>query len=392
MPRDWGGKRVEIKKLTVRQIDSLPPGKHSDGGGLWLHVGANGTKSWTVRVSAKGRRREPGIGSYPQVSLAEARRKAAEMRVDAKAGNDPVVERDRSDVPTFEQYARQVHEDLRDGWRNAKHDENWIRSLEKYAFPYIGPMRLDDITREDVITLLRKIWKETNETARRVRQRTSRVMESAIAYGWIDSDPAGTAITRALPNTARTAKHQRAIPYTEVPDALTKVANSKATDASKLCLTFVTLTAARSGEGSEARWDEIDLDSKIWTVPPERMKRGVRHRVPLPAQAITLLNAARNIDDGSGLVFPSPLKRGNPLSKSTLLNVLTKQKIDSSMHGFRTSFRQYALEKTDAPWEAAEIALAHHLGNPVSQSYIRDIEMLDDRRKLMQKWANHCIP
>ncbi len=240
--------------------------------------------------------------------------------------------------------------------------------------------------------MLRPIWTDIPETARRVRQRISLVMRSAVAYEWIAYDPAGSAITAALPKMPGTKAHQRSIPYAEVPGALSRVADSGATLASKMCLRFVVLTATRSGEARGARWDEIDADAGVWTVPAERMKGGHAHRVPLARQALDVLNEARVIDDESGLIFPSPLKPGNPLSDGTPLGVLKDLEINSSVHGFRTSCRQFALEKTDASWAVAEAVLAHTLGDAVEQAYIRGADPFDERRRLMQEWADFCIP
>lgn len=192
--------------------------------------------------------------------------------------------------------------------------------------------------------------------------------------------------------STRTEAHQRAIPYSEIPDALTTIIDSKTSLASKHCLAMIVLTALRSREALEAQWDEIDMTARVWTVPAERMKRNIEHRVPLSTQALIVLADALKLDDGSGLIFPSPLRSGEPLRSETLLKVLEKQGIDSSVHGFRTPFRQYALEKTGAMWAVAETALAHNLGNSVEQAYIRSVDLFDARKKLMQRWADYCIP
>ena len=380
-------------KLTALRVKALTePGKYGDGNGLWLVIGKTETKAWTVRVTVDGRRREIGLGTFPDITLAEARKQALAERLAASSGRDTIAERERGAVPTFAEHAKQVHAAERHRWRNAQHASSWIRSLETYAFPKIGSMRLDDIRQRDVLAVLTPIWTEIPETARRVRQRISRIMRSAVAYEWIEFDPAGPAILEALPKMPGIKRHQRSIPYAEVPAALSRVADSGASLASKLCLKFIVLTATRSGEARGARWDEIDIDAGVWTVPAERMKGGHAHRVPLARQALDVLNEARVIDDESGLVFPSPLKPGRPLSDGTPLGLLKDLEINSSVHGFGTSCRQFALEQTDASWAVAEAVLAHTLGDAVEQAYIRGADPFDERKKLMQEWADHCIP
>ena len=385
-------------KLTALKVKSLrEPGKYGDGNGLWLVIGKTGTKAWTVRVTVDGRRREIGLGTFPDVSLAEARKKALAERQAASSGRDTIAERERAAIPTFEQHARDVHAAERHQWRSAQYALSWLRSLELHVFPQIGAKRLDDITRSDMIAVLQPVSIKTPETARRVWQRCSTVMRSAIAHEWIEHDPAGPAIKAAVPslrggNTKKVQAHQRAVPYGEVPAALEMVLASRASLASKLCMKFVVLTVTRSGEARGARWDEIDIGAETWTVPAERMKGGIEHRVPLVSQALDVLADARSLDDGSGLVFPSPLKPGQPLSAGTLLAVLAKLGIDSSVHGFRTAQRQHAHEQSGASWFVAEAVLAHKTGDATAQAYIRDADPFDERKKLMQQWAEFCLP
>ena len=366
---------------------------HGDGEGLYLSVSRSGSRSWVQRISIDGRRRELGLGSFPAIGLAQARGLAAANRTAVAEGRDPLAERReaklKAAIPTFREAAKQTFEANRPRWRNGKHTLSWWQTLERHAFPVLGDMPVDRIGREDVLRVLTPIWSVRMETARRVRQRTRTVLRWCMAHGYVEHNAAGEAIDGALPPMPRLRAHLRAMPYQEVSAALATVEASKASLASKLCLRFLVLTAARSGEARGATWDEIDEDAGEWRIPGSRMKAGVEHRVPLSGAALELLEQARVLRDGSGLIFPSSVKAGHPMSDMTLTQVLRKTGLAerSTVHGFRSAFRDWAAECTSAPHAVMELSLAHAVGSSVEQAYARS-DLIEKRRVLMQAWAD----
>ncbi len=366
------------------------PGRYSDGGGLHLYVNKAGGKSWVLRITIDGRRRDIGLGGFPSVSLARAREQAADNRTAVAAGRDPLTAKHARAMPTFREAARAVHEVNKPRWRNARHAASWMQTLERHAMPALGNTPLDRLDRSDVLRVLNPIWTTRPETARRVRQRMRTVFRWAIAHGFMEVNLAGEVIDGALPPMPKVKAHLRALPYQEVGAALVTVEASQASTAAKLCFRFLVLTAARSGEARGAAWDEIDLQGQVWRVPSERMKAGVEHRVPLSGQALELLGKAAALRDGSGLVFPSVLKPGSPMSDMTLTKVLRSTDLAerATVHGFRSSFKNWTLEQTDTPWAVSEAALAHMLGNSTEQAYARS-DLFERRRALMQLWADY---
>ncbi len=376
-------------KLTAAKVKSITrPGLHGDGGTLYLRIAPGGTKSWIQRLTIDGRRRDIGLGGFPLVSLAEARDKAFENRRHARGGGDPLAEKRKARVPTFREAALTVFEANKPRWRNEHHMKSWLQTLERHAMPHIGDISVGRIGREDVLRVLTPIWGTRIETARRVRQRIRTVLAWAQAHGYIAGDnAAGEGIDGALPTMPAVKEHFRALPYNEVPDALRIVEESGASLTARLCFRLVVLTAARSGEARDAVWDEIDLDARLWTVPPSRMKAHVEHRVPLSSAAMAVLEQARTLDDGSGIVFPSPMRRGKALSNMSLTKVLRDNKLAdrTTVHGFRSSFRDWCAD-TGKPRELAEAALAHTVGG-VEGAYFRS-DLLAKRRRLMSQWAD----
>ena len=377
-------------KLTAAKVRSIAsPGLHGDGGTLYLKVAPGGTKSWIQRLTIDSRRRDIGLGGFPLVSLAEARDKAFENRRHARGGGDPLAEKRKARVPTFREAALKVFDANKPRWRNGHHTKSWLQTLERHAMPHIGDMPVDRIGREDVLRVLTPIWGTRIETARRVRQRTRTVLAWAQAHGYIAGDnAAGEGIDGALPAMPAVKEHFRALPYNEVPDVLRTVEESGASLAARLCFRFVVLTAARSGEARGATWNEIDLDARLWIIPPSRMKAHVEHRVPLSSVAVDVLEQARMLDDGSGVVFPSPMRRGKPLSNMSLTKVLRDNRLAdrTTVHGFRSSFRDWCAE-TGKPRELAEAALAHTVGG-VEGAYFRS-DLIEQRRRLMEDWARY---
>ena len=380
--------------LTAAKAKTLTkPGLHGDGGGLYLNVTRGGSRSWVQRISIDGRRREIGLGSFPTVSLARARTVAAVNRMAVAEGHDPLAEKQaakrRDAVPTFRQAAELAFEANKPRWRNDKHTKSWWQTLERHAFPILGDMRVDRIGRRDVLRVLTPIWGVRMETARRVRQRVRMILRWCMAYGYVEQNAAGEAIDGALPTMPKIKAHFRALPYREVPAALATVEASKASVPSKLCLRFLMLTAARSGEARGATWDEIDMDAGEWRIPGERMKSGQPHRVPLSDAAIAVLEQARPLRDGSALIFPSSVRPRHPMSDMTLTQVLRKTGLAdrTTVHGFRSAFRDWAAECTSAPHAVMELSLAHAVGSSVEQAYARS-DLIERRRVLMQEWAD----
>ena len=379
---------MTLSATRVRALNA--PGRYSDGGGLHLYISKAGRKSWVLRITVNGRRRDIGLGGYPSVSLALAREKAADNRAAVVEGRDPVAEKHAPAMPTFREATSVVHEENKPHWRNPRHASGWIQTLERHAMPALGNKPLDRIDRGGVLQVLSPIWTTRPETARRVRQRMRTVFKWAMAHGFMESNPAGEAIDGAVPPMPKVRAHFRALPYQEVKSALETVAASQASMSAKLCFRFLVLTAARSGEARGAAWDEIDPEDQAWRIPSERMKAGMEHRVPLSGQALNLLGEASALREDTGLVFPSPLKPGAPMSDMTLTKVLRSVGLAdrATVHGFRSSFKNWTLEQTDTPWAVSEAALAHSLGNSTEQAYARS-DLFERRRTLMQLWADY---
>ena len=275
-------------------------------------------------------------------------------------------------------------------WRHPKTAGDTRARLEKYARTLLD-RRIDRIKRGDVLAVLSPIWTAKPAVARKLRQRIRAICFYAMAHEWMAENPAGEAINAALPKTKAVKNHFRALPYQQVADALRVVDSGPSCDAVKRCLRFTVLTAARSGEARGATWDEVDLDSRTWTVPAERMKAGREHQVPLSDPAVEALRRAQDLSDDSGLVFPSP-RTGDGLSDMALTKCLRDNGLAdrATVHGFRTSFKTWAMEQTDTPWAVGETALAHSLGNSTEQAYARST-LFERRRALMQQWADYLL-
>lgn len=378
------------KALTAQAVKAATaPGKYFDGHGLYLRVDANGSRFWVQRITIRGKRCELGLGAPSLVSLAEARAKALENRKLARAGGDPLqAKREAQAVLTFEEAARKVHALHKPTWKNEKHAAQFLATLETYTFPKLGRVKVQDVTTADVLGVLMPIWTTIPETARRVRQRIGTVMKWAIAQGWRQDNPAEN-ISKALPKVSKAPEHRKALPYAEVAGCIEAVKASGAGLSTKLALEFLVLTAARSGEVRDARWSEIDLTAQVWEIPAERMKMKRPHRVPLSPRAVAILAQAKALDDGSGLVFPGT-KTGRALSDMTLSKLVKELGFAADVHGFRTSFRTWAQERTSYPREVAEAALAHLTGDAVERAYARS-DVFDKRRKMMAAWAGYLL-
>jgi len=372
-------------KLTAKFVENVSEaGKYYDQHGLFLHVRPSGAKKWLQRYTFQGRRREIGLGSAKIVSVATARKNAHQNLVLVSEGIDPIEDKKQdSIIPTFEVAARKVYEDNRPTWRNSKHAAQFITTLETYAFPVIGSMSVKEINSSHILRILSPIWVTKAETAKRVRQRLSTVLKYCIAQQWRTDDPADIAIVKALPYLKKKVQHRKSISYNDVSDFIETVSKSSAGLSTKLGLEFLILTATRSGEVRNARWNEIK--GSLWIIPEERMKAGIEHRVPLSNRCMEILDEAKNINQGSGYIFEGT-KPEKPLSENTFNKLMKELGLEVHAHGFRTSFRTWTQEKTHYPNEVAEAALAHSLKDSAEAAYARS-DLLEKRAEMMEAWA-----
>jgi integrase len=376
-------------KLNPLQVRNLKePGRYSDGDGLILEVRPGGSKSWIARLQANGRRRDYGLGSLKDISLTEARDKAREYRKQLRAGMDPLeAKRLSREIPTFKAAAKDYHSEWKKGHRNAKHEAQWLSTLEAYAFPRFGELRVDQVGTGHVRDALAEIWLTKPETARRVRQRIGKVLDYAHGSGWRPAFAMG-AVNGSLPEQPRKTGCFEAMPYARVPRFSETV--KARVSMGRLALEALILTAARSGEIRGARWSEVDLGTGTWTVPAERMKARKVHVVPLSPAAVDVFKRAKALRiDATDLIFRGS-KRGSPLSDMTLLKVLRDQNEPFTVHGFRSAFRDWVAEQTNFAGEVAEAALAHTIPNKVEAAYKRT-DFLEKRRKLMDAWGAFCV-
>jgi integrase len=381
-----------VGKLTARTVATAKRGKHSDGGNLYLIVSETGSRKWVLRFTWRGAAKEMGLGSANDVPLADARERAADARRLLAKDLNPIDERKRGGaIPMFGALADEVCETLAAGFRNEKHKAQWRMTLVTYA----APLRLkpvDTISTEDVLTVLNPIWTSKPETASRLRGRIEKVLDAAKAKGFRTAEnPARWRghLDHLLPKPLKLSRgHHAAMPYEELPTFIAELRQRQATAA--LALEFCILTAARSGEVLGCRWSEIDLDKKVWTVPAHRMKAGREHRVPLSGRVVAVLRELAAADAGP-FVFPGQA-RNKPLSNMAMDMMLRRMKHDAvTVHGFRSSFRDWAGNVSNFPREITETALAHVIGDKAEQAYRRS-DALEKRRKLMEAWAAFCEP
>lgn len=378
-------------KLTALSVRAAKlPGSYQDGQGLMLLVKPSGSRSWLLRLQSGGKRRDFGLGSARHVSLAEARAKAEGVRALVKSGIDPVAQRQAAQlaqrtIPTFRDAALKVHGELLGSWRNARHGIDWLTSLERAAFGALGDVRVDLIDAPIVRQMILPIWLDTPETARRVLQRVRTVMDWATEQQFRTGvDIKGLA--KGLPRQPKTATNFAAMAYTQVP-AFCASLLAEPESLSRLALLFIIYTAARSGEVRGMRWNEVDLEAKLWTIPADRMKAERVHIVPLnePALAIlTQLAKTRLNMRPEALVFPG--KAGQPLNSTTLTKVLRERKLGVTVHGFRSSFKDWASECTRFPDAVSEAALAHGDPDKTRAAYRRTVFM-EMRTQMMAQWA-----
>ena len=388
--------------LTALAVKNAGPGRHADGGGLHLLVKDSGSRSWVFRFMLNGKSRDLGLGpaGVGGLSLSQARDRATELRLKVKAGIDPLAERVVAQAEakaaaqaakvtsvTFKQMAETHIKANRDSWRNAKHQQQWENTLATYAYPVIGNLPVAEVDTTHVLQILEPIWKEKTETASRLRGRIETVLDSAKARGYRQGEnPARWRghLAQILPARTKLSRgHHKAMAYEAIPDFVKRLREREAITA--LALEFVILTASRTSEAIEATWDEIDLEKAIWTIPAARMKAGKEHRVPLSPRAAAILEGTRQL--GSTYLFPGT--RSDSLSSMAMAMLLRRMKVDVTVHGFRSSFRDWAAECTGYTHEVAEMALAHTISNAVERAYRRG-DLFDKRRQLMADWAAYC--
>lgn len=404
--------------LTPLAVKNAKPGRHADGDGLHLLVKqptpeavknakpgqpAKGARSWVYRFMLKGKSRDIGLGAAGQggMSLADARMARDALRLKVKAGIDPLEERQREAVEalaaaqaaaiagiTFKAVAEAYIGANEASWRNDKHRQQWRNTLASYVYPVIGELPVAEIGTAHVLKILEPIWQDKPETASRVRGRIEAVLDAAKARGYREGEnPARWRghIAQILPARSRlTRGHHKAMPYEAIPAFMGKLREREAMAA--LALEFVILTATRTSEVLGATWAEVDLDKAIWTVPAIRMKAGKEHRIPLSSRAVEILETVKPL--GNASLFPAD--KGGKLSTMAMSMLLRRMKLDCTVHGFRSGFRDWAAECTGYAHEVCEMALAHVIGNKSEAAYRRG-DLFDKRRRLMGDWAAYCI-
>ena len=378
-----------ISKLSAAFVSGKPPeGRHSDGGGLYLLVDAGGAKRWLFIFRFDGKQKEMGLGGVQSVRLARARELAVEARALVADGKNPIQERRALRVvPTFGETADALVADLSPQWRNPKHKAQWAMTLTHYAEP-LRARPVDQITTEEVFRVLKPLWETKPETASRLRGRMERVLDAAKVKGFRSGEnPARWRghLDHLLPRRQKLSRgHHAALPYADLPAFMAELRARKAIAAR--ALEFTILTAARSGEVRGAHWPELDLTTRIWAVPAERMKAGREHRVPLCSRAVAILEDMKKLRVGD-YVFPGG-KATKGLSDGGMERVLDRMSRPVTVHGFRSTFRDWVSEETEHPREIAEAALAHIFGDSTERAYRRG-DALEKRRRLMEDWAQY---
>jgi integrase len=389
----------KIERLTAIKVNTIKEkGRYADGGGLYLQVGPTGGKAWLFRFTLNGRPREMGLGAVNAVSLKKAREKAAECRGRLADDIDPLAVRHSeraakrlsdANTMTFDACATAYIKAHRSGWKNAKHAEQWTNTLKTYCNPVFGSLPVQEVSTAHVMRVLEPLWRTKTETAARIRGRIEQVLSWAQVHGYRSGE--NPARWRghldkllAAPTKVKKSTHHAALPYAEIGSFW---GDLKAQDGvAARALQFVVLTAVRTSEAIGAKWSEVDLDKEVWTIPAERMKARREHRVPLSDTAVQLLKALPRKGD---FVFPGG-KPKKPLSNMAMLTLLKRMgRDDLTVHGFRSTFRDWASEVSTFPSEVAEAALAHVVADKTEAAYRRG-DLFEKRRKLMQSWAAYC--
>jgi integrase len=382
--------------LPAKKLKTLPVGCHSDGRGLYLLVTESGARRWLLRTVVKGgRRREFGLGSLLDVTIDDARRIAMEMREAARRGHDPRLEQRRraAGAVTYRQAFDSYFQLKRQSLGNAKHLAQWQSTMDAYVFPKIGDRPVGEVTSGEVLAVLEPIWHAKPETAKRVLQRMRAVFDAAILRNWRERASPCVGVAQALGGTGhRKVRHHRAMPYGRVPAFLAMLQGGRSNAVSKLAMEWMVLTATRSGETRYASWSEIDLRRNVWSIPPDRMKSGKMHVIPLPPRCLEILAAARQFRSASDVIFANP-RTHKALSDMVFTKILRDLHLDNvaTAHGFRSSFRDWATEVDKVREVVAEAALAHSIRDRTEAAY-RRTNYLDERHGLMERWAQYLQP
>jgi integrase len=385
-----------LNRLSARKVETETRiGRHADGGGLYLSISANGGKRWVFLFKRYGRTREMGLGSVTSVKLARARDLASDARQIVARGGDPILERPNPEAGLpFEECATRYIAANKPGWKNAKHADQWTNTLKKYAYPVIGRLPAGEVTTDHVIKILTPIWSTKSETASRVRSRIELVLDWAKVHGHRQGEnPARWRghLDQILPKRSKVRRvvHHPALPFAELPAFMEALRSRRGISAR--ALEFTILTAARTSETIGATGAEMNTGTAIWTVPPDRMKAGREHRVPLASRAVAILTDLAKVakPEPGGWVFPGDSEDGS-LSNNAMLALLDRMKFSHvTVHGFRSSFRDWASETTAFPHEVVEMALAHTIENKAEAAYRRG-DLFEKRRQLMTAWAEFC--
>lgn len=375
--------RAAMAKLTAKSVERAKPGRHADGLGLYLLVSKTGAKSWVLRVQVHSRRRDIGLGSLAELTLAEARDKARELRKVAKSGRDPIAARDRAQfaVPTFEAATEACHRDGPPSRWSKRHADAFLASLNQHAMPRLGRLLVDSIEDGDLAAVLMPLWHDKPAAARKLRQRVRTVLDFAKLKGWRTTGAPQLSLGKQ-PRSGNFAM----MPYVDVP-AFVATLREKPISSGRLALLFAILTAARSGEVRNARWSHIDLEKRTWTRPAAMMKSGEVHVVTLSPAAVAVLETAKQLRTLSSADVVFPGTRGQPLTDMALLKIVKADAGPFTVHGFRAAFRTWAAEQMPTiPEAVAEVALAHGVPDAVVRAYQR-ANFIDLRRKLLDAWA-----
>ena len=380
-----------MRKLNAAQCKSISkPGFYRCADTLYLYIKPTGRKSWVQRITIDGKRRNLGLGPYPVVTLAKARLRAIDNQRKVEDNTNPLLEKRRAQMPTFEEAATKTYEALKPTWKSHQTEASWLRSLQIHATPIIGDSTVDRITENDVIEILTPIWTTKPEAARRVKRRIRAVLDWCKERGYIQQNVADSQFRTNLPPMPKQKENYPALPYREVPDAIRRIDIGVTTMSARLCILFLIYTAARPVEAMRATWSEIDFEETTWTISKQRMKAGRDHRVALSTGALAVLEQAKSLRDNSGLLFPSQQNQGKPLSSEFWQKHFKKLGLSGRtvLHGFRASFKSWASECTDIPREVIEMALSHKVGDAVEQAYQRS-DLLKKRKRLMQLWDDY---
>ena len=374
---------LKIKKLTI-------PGRYADGNNLYLEVDKSGARRWTLRVTILGRRRDMGLGGISTVSLEEARELAYQYRKIARSGGDPILERqkNRGLQTTLIYCTKKVHEINLPTWKNEKFAKQWLSSLEHHVFPTIGKLPISQVTSADILRVLTPIWNTKGDTAKKIKQRLRMIIKWARAQGYFQGDDPVELAEQALPKQLKSDDHHKSLEFEKLPEMISNLRKSKISLPTKLALEFTILSACRTSEVLNAKWEEIDLTKLIWSIPSERMKGGKVHQVPLTDRMTVILNDCKKLKTHNDLLFPREIN-GEALSNNTMRLALKKRlKVDATVHGMRSSFKDWASETTNFANEVSEMALAHTISNKTELAYRRRT-LIEKRRHLMQKWSDY---